>query len=137
MKTLRAAAFVTIIGGLVALFRLAQALAIEVSYEGPHDLMNTVPLFLIFALISAGVVLCGVSFLQTPTRTHAVRVARACLFSLWILLAGLGAGAGQTLAIVCLAYFFVLKPAVLREFGLEKEPNQAPEPTIATGRGAS
>ncbi len=110
------------IGGLVASYRLAQALTIEISFDGPHDLIHTVPLFLACALVSLGVIFCGVLFLKNPTKRHAFRVARACTFSLWILLANLGVGAGLSLLFVCLVYFFALKPATIGEFGIEKEP---------------
>jgi hypothetical protein len=38
MRTLRIAAFITIIGGLVASVRFAQALALEMAFDGPPDL---------------------------------------------------------------------------------------------------
>lgn len=124
MRTLRIAAVITIIGGLVASVRFAQALAIEMAFAGPPDLNHTVPLFLVFALIPIVLFLCGVAFLMTPTRRCALRASRGCTFSLWILLANLGLGAGLSILPICLIYFFILKPAIIATFGSAPEPKQ-------------
>ena len=134
MRTLRIAAFITIIGGLVASVRFAQALALEMAFDGPPDPKPTVPLFLVFALVPIGLFWCGVAFLKTPTKRCALAVSGGCTFSLWILLANLGLGAGLSLLPVCLIYFFIfLRPVVVETFGSAQEPNKSPQTTRAFG----
>jgi hypothetical protein len=139
MKHLRVAAFVTLLGGLIVFFRTAQALEIEIAYQGPHYLKFTIPLFLIRAGISATAIFCAVSFFKTPTKTSASRVARASIFSLWLLLASFRPGIVEVfyLLIGCLIYSSFLKPAVISQFGPDEEPAQALEPAAPSGRSSA
>ncbi len=131
MRTLRVASLVTVLGGVVGLVRFAQALAAEMAFSGPTKPMQTVPIFLILGLVPLVLFWCSAAFWMTPNRRIALWVSRGCAFSLSILLPNLSVGAGLSVPVICLIYFFVLKPAVIAAYGAANEPNPEPASRIA------
>lgn len=114
MKKLRIAAYVSLAGGALMLFRVLQAVQAEIDYAGRSDMALTVCLFLVCFAITAGVLWAGINFLRNPVRNNARRVAFVCPVCLYLLLPGLGLGLslGGSLVIAILIYAFLLRPAI-------------------------
>lgn len=133
MTPLRNLAYLTIGFGLIFVWRTVQAVIAEISFTG-----RPMPGFA-FILVASGAALSfwiirsAVFHLKKPGRDTALKLATTASVSLFFLWPGLvrafgtqemvATRSGSGLAMACLVYFLILRPAALRAYGEVRNHN--------------